>query len=131
MKDVRIIQGDWDRCVSSKTKMSGIRFDKIGVFLDPPYSDGDNTTYGEKHTDKPAVESAKWAIDHGDDPQMRIIYSGYEGTVEFPDDWDKIEWGSHGGYANQGYGAGRANKSRERLWLSPHCLGERQKGLFG
>lgn len=24
----------------------------------------------------------------------------------------------------QGDGSGRANKHRERLWLSPHCVGE-------
>ena len=28
-------------------------------------------------------------------------------------------------------GRADANSRRERVWLSPHCVGERQPGLFG
>lgn len=130
MRRVRIMHGPWQRCVSSITRMCGNNFPKIGVYLDPPYADGSNDTYGEKHDAIPALESARWAIEHGDDPSMRIIYSGYDGTVEFPVSWRVIEWKAHGGYGTQSDGQGRENARRERIWLSPHCLNEPQTTLF-
>lgn len=131
MQRVRILQGPWERCVSSRSRMCvGATQGPTGIYLDPPYADGDNTTYGEAHTDEPALASAQWAIEHGNDPRMRIIYSGYEGTVEFPDSWRVIEWKAVGGFANIGNGKGAKNKNRERLWLSPHCLDDMQCKLF-
>lgn len=131
MQRVRVMQGCWKRCVSSRGRMCGHNSTPpIGVYLDPPYADGDNSTYGEKHDATPALESAQWAIEHGDDPAMRIIYSGYEGTVEFPDTWRVIEWKSQGGYGLQGDGQGRKNAHKERLWLSPHCLEDPRLTLF-
>lgn len=130
MQRVRIMQGPWQRCVSSKGRICGFQFPEVGVYLDPPYADGDNSAYGEKHDATPALESARWAIEHGDDPAMRIIYSGYEGTVEFPDTWRVIEWKSSEGYGKTGGTTGRENSRRERLWLSPHCLSDPQATLF-
>jgi hypothetical protein len=46
--------------------------------------------------------------------------------------WREVEWYRggflRGGYANQGEEG--TQQWRERLWLSPHCLGVRQRGLF-
>lgn len=131
MQRARILQGPWERCVSSRSRMCiDATQGPTGIYLDPPYADGDNTTYGEEHTQAPALASAQWAIEHGDDPQYRIIYSGYEGTVSFPDSWRVVEWKTVGGYGNAGNGNGAKNKSRERLWLSPHCLDDMQCKLF-
>lgn len=131
MQRVRILKGPWERCVSSRGRMCiQATQGPIGIYLDPPYADGDNTTYGAEHTKAPAIESAEWAIENGDDPRMRIIYSGYKGTVEFPDSWRVIEWKAIGGYGNKAQGDGRKNASRERLWLSPHCLRDAQNSLF-
>lgn len=130
MQRVRIMQGEWQRCVSSRSRMCAGAFSEIGVYLDPPYADGDNGVYGEKHDETPALEAARWAIEHGEDPAMRIVYSGYEGTVEFPDTWRVIEWKANGGFGLQGDGKGRENAHRERLWLSPHCLDDAQADLL-
>jgi hypothetical protein len=50
-----------------------------------------------------------------------------------PPDWRVIEWKTQGGYGNRVNGRGRENAERERLWLSPACLGaEPEQGtLFG
>jgi len=130
MQRVRIMQGPWQRCVSSRGRMCGFSSHEVGVYLDPPYTDGTMDTYGERHDATPALESAQWAVEHGDDPAMRIIYSGYEGTVEFPDTWRVIEWKASEGYGRTGGTTGRENAHRERLWLSPHCLDDPQPTLF-
>lgn len=59
---------------------------------------------------------------HGDDPRLRIILCGYDGEHDMPDGWAVVPWNTRGGYANLGNGAGAANRHRERLWCSPHCL---------
>jgi hypothetical protein len=75
-----------------------------------------------------------WAIEQGKNPLMRIVLCGYEGEHEMPADWRVKEWEAFGGYgliaADEKNAAGRANKKRERMWLSPHCLGESQGNLF-
>jgi hypothetical protein len=69
-----------------------------------------------------ADEVREWAIEHGDDPLMRIALCGYEGEHEMPEMWECFAWKAHGGYANQGNNRGLENAYRERIWFSPHCL---------
>jgi DNA adenine methylase len=69
-----------------------------------------------------------WALDHGQNPALRIAVCGYEGEYDFPSTWECVQWKANGGYGNQGESTrGRANAFRERIWFSPHCL---QAGLF-
>lgn len=35
-----------------------------------------------------------------------------------------------GGLANIGHGNGQANRSKETIWFSPHCLSDSQGSLF-
>lgn len=95
-----------------------------GVFLDPPYADTagrDAAIYAEEDL---AVAHAvrEWALAHGDDPQIRIVLCGYNGEHVMPPSWTEVPWKTHGGYAHIGHGRGKHNATRERLWLSPHCL---------
>ena len=36
--------------------------------------------------------------------------------------WACFRWRAHGGFGNQGNGRGRANRDRECIWFSPHCV---------
>lgn len=67
-----------------------------------------------------AQGEAAWAIAHGDDARLRIVYAGYTGTVTFPETWRVARWKARGGYASQN-SRGNANAARETLWLSPYC----------
>lgn len=126
MRDVRMLAGPWERCLSSWGRICGgnIR-PPAGVYLDPPYADGADTVYGARHDKTPAAAAAEWAIVHGEDPNYRIVYSGYTGTVSFPPSWREIPWEASGGFGRlANAGAGRDNAKRERLWASPYCLRE-------
>lgn len=111
---VKIACGDWKRVLSESilfTKSSA------GVLLDPPYYEG-NMRYAEGDTSISA-SVREWALEHGDDPRLRIVLCGYEGEHKMPESWRVISRIENGGYGNQ---SGNVNKKRERLWLSPHCL---------
>lgn len=142
LRHVRILNGDWSRALGSGASLPlSVRKGgkPCGVFLDPPYCDFEDlysaTTGRPKR--RPSGESAggaalsaavrAWALDHGADPRYRIVLSGYSGEH---DDlraagWKPVEW-FKGGFLKGGYGASGAKghqQHRERLWLSPHCLG--------
>ena len=79
----------------------------------------------------------EWCIKNGGDPEYRIVLAGFEGEHNELEahGWRKVEWFKagflKGGMGNQGKD-GHAQK-KERLWLSPHCLGAakpRQPSLF-
>ena len=117
---VRVCCGDWRRVMGpSVTTKLGI----TGIVLDPPYSSDagrDNTLYSCDDTSV-AHDVRDWAIEHGDDPKMRIVLCGYDGEHSLPG-WNCVAWKANGGYGSQGETTGRENAPRERLWFSPHCL---------
>ena len=114
---VRVCCGDWSRvCGSAVTTKQGL----TAVFLDPPYSaeaNRDNSLYRRESTTV-AHAVREWAIEHGDDPMMRIALCGYEGEHAMPDEWECLAWKTSGGYSHPD----KPNRFRERIWFSPHCL---------
>jgi hypothetical protein len=101
----------------------------VGILLDPPYS-GDVRTPGLYNADDYSVSEAvrTWALEHGEDRRLRIALCGYEGEHDMPASWRVIHWQSSGAYLGSGCeGEGRANRKRERIWLSPGCLGTGQQ----
>jgi DNA adenine methylase len=128
LRNVRVCCGDWTRVLGpSPTTHIGL----TGVFLDPPYAVADRENVYVEDSRDLAHDVCKWAIEHGDDPLMRIAVCGYEGEHVFPDSWECVAWKAHGGYGGQAEAAdsqGKQNKHRERIWFSPHCL---SAGLFG
>ncbi len=122
LRYVRVCCGDWTRVLGpSPTFKHGV----TAVFLDPPYAVGagrEGDLYGVETDVSAAVR--EWAIVHGDDPLLRIALCGYdtEHGHAMPDSWIAVPWKAHGGYGSQGNGRGRANATREVVWLSPHCL---------
>jgi DNA adenine methylase len=128
LRKVRVCCGDWERiCGPSVTFKHGI----TGVFLDPPYADTagrQDDLYASDSSDV-AHDVRRWAIENGDNRELRIALCGYDGEHDMPDNWECIAWKSRGGYGSQGEGTGRENAGRERVWFSPHCL-KPHLGLF-
>ena len=127
LRRVRVCCGDWSRvCGPSPTVKLGI----TGVFLDPPYADEAGRQGALYASDSLSVahEVRRWAVENGDNPDLRIALCGYVGEHEMPISWECLPWKARGGYGSQGTGAGRENSGRERIWFSPHCL---DNSLFG
>lgn len=119
LRRVRVCCGDWTRvCGPTPTVKQGI----TGVFLDPPYDqdERDGSLYVHESPVSAAVRA--WAIEHGDDPRIRIALCGYDTEHVMPDTWEAVPWKAQGGYGSQGEGRGRANVAREVVWFSPFCL---------
>ncbi|CAM5998727.1 unnamed protein product [Sphagnum balticum] len=128
LRRVRVACGDWERvCGPSVTFKHGV----TGVFLDPPYADTaerQDNIYAMDSNDV-AHRVREWAINNGDNPELRIALCGYEGEHVMPESWECVAWKGRGGYGSQGTGSGRENADRERIWFSPHCLGVTQNIL--
>lgn len=111
--------GDWLRvCGPSPTVKHGL----TGVLLDPPYGDDadrDMTCYAID-SGTVAADVRAWALEHGDDPDLRIALCGYDTEHDMPG-WTVVPWKAHGGFGSQGNGRGRVNAARETIWFSPHC----------
>lgn len=120
---VRVGCGDWLRVTGPSVTT---RLGTTGVFLDPPYIDGCDKVYS--HNDDVHHDVRAWAVERGNDPDLRIALCGYDGEHDMPEGWTCHEWKTAGGYGSQGDGNGRANASRERIWFSPHCLAETGQG---
>jgi len=149
MRSVRVCCGHWARVCDSPSTMS--RLGTTGVFLDPPYrvtlADGSaNRTKhiyaNDRHQDVNALcdEVQAWALRWAVDPLVRIALCGLEGEYpeierlvsDRPGGWRVIEWKSTGGYGNRKGGDSNENRHRERVWLSPHCIVNRDGNcLFG
>lgn len=122
---VRVACGDWQRILGpSVTEKHGV----TAVLLDPPYSRGDHAIEYSADSDVAAAVAA-WALENGQNSQLRIALCGYSGEHDMQG-WDCVEWKAQGGYGSQGEGRGRENAERERIWFSPHCLPPNQRDLF-
>ena len=125
---VRVVCGSWER-VLCPTTLTGVR--RVGVFLDPPYATGKQQYAAGGTGTSLSAEAREWAINRGTEPQMRIVLAGYEGEHDMPAGWRCESWKANGGYGSLADSEGRANASRERLWLSPHCVRNDHGPLFG
>ena len=124
LERVRVVCGDWTRVMGpSVTWKHGVS----AIFLDPPYSaeaGRDNKLYS---TDSGTVahDVRQWCLENGDNPLLRIALCGYSGEGHEALEahgWHAHAWKANGGYGSQGKGRGRANKHREVIWFSRHCL---------
>jgi hypothetical protein len=127
LRYVRVCCGDWSRVLGpSVTERVGV----TGILLDPPYSseaDRDPSLYAEEDL-AVAHHVREWAIANGENPRLRIALCGYEGEHDMPTSWRCVAWKAPGGYAAAA--GNTANANRERIWLSPHCLSQRQPSLL-
>ena len=141
LRHVRILNGAWERaCTSGALQSLPVRQGgHCGVFLDPPYDNAvrDANIYTEDGG-TPADDARAWCLANGDNPRYRIVLAGFDaehGELARAG-WREVQWFRtgflKGGMGQQG-DAGH-QQGRERLWLSPHCLGatvSAQGSLFG
>lgn len=121
LRRVRITCGDWSRVVTAGALDYG---DTVGIFLDPPY-DADLRSEGLYRVDSVeiSVRVRQWCIENGDNPRYRIVLAGYEDEHEMPDTWKVYAWTAGRSYGNSNSEtANSENRTKERLWFSPHCL---------
>mgnify|MGYP001603274467 CR=1 FL=1 len=117
LRRVRVVCGDWSRMVTPAV-CRGL----TGLLLDPPYFDGlSDGLYA--HSDKNvSADVRRWAIENGDNPNLRIALCGYEGEHAMPDTWEKVSWKAAGGFGGQREDGSNENAEKERIWFSPACL---------
>ncbi len=135
LRRVRVACGDWSRVLGNSVlgrgkNVGGRR--PCAVFLDPPYNPELRSRYLYTADSLGISGDVRvWALDHGDDPEIRIALCGYEGEHEMPSSWECVEWKAARGYASDS----NENRAKERIWFSPHCLrvkslDQRQGSLF-
>jgi hypothetical protein len=122
LRRVRVACGDWQRVlgdsVMGKGKNVGGRR-PCAVFLDPPYAHEFRDPYLYSEDDASVSGLVRiWALEHGDDPDLRIALCGYKGEHDMPPTWTEYAWKGARGYA----AAANKNRELERIWFSPHCL---------
>jgi site-specific DNA-adenine methylase len=137
LRAVRIASGDWRRVVASETTLypagRGDAKYRCGVYLDPPYLDGRMDYAAGGAGTSLSADVRAWALQHGADKRLRIVLSGYAGEHDALEahGWRVEAWKARGGYGGQRVGEENVNRKRERLWLSPACLGDEALPLFG
>jgi hypothetical protein len=102
---VRVVHGNWDRCLNSHYGGK-----KTAVFLDPPYC-GYEKLYGDSAP--VADEVASWARDNAG---LRVAICGHVGDYDLPG-WDAVQW-SRGASTY----AGKKTTDLECIWFSPACI---------
>jgi site-specific DNA-adenine methylase len=126
LRRVRITCGSWERVVKPSVTRSGTGGDGTrALFLDPPYA-----TSGDLYAHVDADVGASVRIWCATAPRdLRVILCGYdtEHDALLANGWSVTE-GKAGGGA--GYSTNGLNGRRERLWLSPACIGSQQPTLF-
>lgn len=111
IRRVRVLCYDFERVLAP----SALGFDggrPHGVFLDPPYPQG-RVNYAAGGAEASA-RAYHWALEHGDDPDLRIALCGYAGQWEMPGGWSEVAWSPKGGSGQ--------NSDKERIWFSRACL---------
>jgi hypothetical protein len=123
---VRITCGSWERVVKPSVTRSGTGGDgSRAIFLDPPYATSGDL-YAHVGGDV-AVAVREWCVTAP--RELRVILCGYDDEHDalLRHGWTVTE-GKAGSGA--GYSVNPANGRRERLWLSPACVGTEQPSLL-
>jgi site-specific DNA-adenine methylase len=126
LQRVRITCGSWERVVKPSVIRSGTGGDDArAIFLDPPYATSGDL-YAES-SEGVAEDVRAWC--EGVRRDLRVILCGYDSEHDalLAHGWSVIEGKSGRG---DGYSTNRWNGRRERLWLSPACIGNHQPGLL-
>ena len=117
LERVRIVHGDWSRCLNSHFGGS-----ETAVFLDPPYRAYEKL-YGVNAPVADAVE--QWARENA---SLRVALCGHVGDYDLPG-WEAMSW-SRG---KMTYGGSKTTDA-ECIWFSPAChkpeQAMRQESLF-
>jgi DNA adenine methylase len=129
LRYVRVCCGDWRRVLTPSVTF---RHGLTGIVLDPPYGEGEVDYSAGGNRTSIADDVKAWAIANGDNPGLRIALCGYDGQHEMPETWREAAWVAAGGYSSTAaqHTQGKANRKRERVWFSPHCVGAELPALI-
>lgn len=122
VKRLRVMCGDWSRCVTDAVLDCGTyaTVDKItGLVLDPPYNVGCEA-YASGLGSEVYDKVVDWVLANYQNKRLRIALCGYEGMFTPPDGWQTVNWSTQGGYAATEAALDRIDA--ERVWFSPNCL---------
>jgi hypothetical protein len=124
LQRVRITCGAWDRVMTRRIICGNYQWKDCAAFLDPPYATSGDL-YAES-SEGVAVAVREWCAAAPRD--LRVILCGYDAEHDalLSQGWSVIEGKSGRG---AGYSSDAFNGRRERLWLSPACIGSTQLGL--
>jgi len=124
LRNVRVVCGDWTRvCGGNWQDIQG----DVGIFFDPPYGVKDRSEVYDQDSTDVAVDVSAWCLERGAIPSYRIVLAGYEEHSDLLNNgWTMQGWKTVGGYGRIGKGRGMENRHREVLYLSPHCLNQKQ-----
>lgn len=115
LASVAVFNKPWKQCFSGRV-MEHREAKEVAIFLDPPYKlEKRGKTYeNEDQAEDAAIESYKWAIEHGE--KYRIGYCCHEGDFEIPAGWEvnTRELHSHTSTINRG-------KVFDQVMFSPRC----------
>jgi|SRR5499427_335973 len=112
LERVRILHGDWQRCLNSHYGATN-----TAVFFDPPYA-GNEEIY---RTDPVAPIVESWAKENA---CMRIALCGLVGDYDLPG-WEIVRWSRD----RHTYGSNKTTRM-EAIWFSPACAPPMQGDLF-
>jgi len=119
LASVRITCGDWKRVVTPSVVRATRGGDgSIAILLDPPYATS-GELYG--HVDADVSHAVReWCLTA--DATLRIVLCGFEADHDalLAHGWRKVQGKAGSG---SGYSTDVKAHRRERLWLSPACLG--------
>ncbi len=124
----RITCGDWKRVVQPSVTRSGSGGDGTrAIFLDPPYETSGDLYHASRDHSGISAQVRDWCITAPTD--YRIVLTGYldEHDPLLAHGWTVTDGTSGGG---AGYSVNADAGRRERMWLSPACIGAHQGGLF-
>jgi len=126
LRSTRITCGDWARVLTPSVVRAGTGGDRSrAILLDPPYAtSGDLYHHAEDGVAERVRDRCATA-----DPALRIALCGYgtEHDELLQHGWSKVEGRSASG---PGYSKDPLNGRRERIWLSPACIGHEQGTLL-
>ena len=111
---VRVVHGDWTRCLNHHYGAS-----ETAIFFDPPY-----LAFEKLYSDGSApvaAEVAAWSREH---QHLRIALCGHRGDYDMPG-WSVLDW-SRGRLT---YGGDKTTDA-ECIWFSPACHAAGQRDLF-
>jgi len=111
LQDVRIVHGDWTRCLNAHYGGGG---DRVGVLLDPPYLSYERLY---AHSKPVALEVAEWAASNAG---MRVAVCGhvgdYDAILRASAGWRTVRW-SRGKFTY----SGSKTTDAEAVYFSPAC----------
>lgn len=129
LRCVRAACGDWKRVVTPAVlwPTSEPKDHLCGIFFDPPYDPKvrRGMRYAVDGADLSGAVRA-WCEANGQNARLRIVLAGEAGEHDALGalGWRAVPWKRKGGYS------GGEDRRDERLWLSPHCLGDDALPLF-